>query len=107
MNLWPIVLVLAPIGAAVVAFKRGAKLLAAVFGMVALLPLWAVLSVIGLPLLLVAVAGAALLGWHRWTRSSATVTRWGARSRRKAGVASTLDVVRHARRAHQRDGLLE
>ncbi|RTL61603.1 MAG: type IV secretion system protein VirD4 [Pseudonocardiaceae bacterium] len=96
MNLWSIVLVLAPIGAAVVAFKRGAKLLAAVFGMVALLPLWAVLSVIGLPLLLVAVASAALLGWHRWTRSSATVTRWGARSRRKAGVASTLDVVRHA-----------
>ncbi|GAA4886410.1 type IV secretory system conjugative DNA transfer family protein [Pseudonocardia benzenivorans] len=96
MNLWSIVLVLAPIAAAVLAAKKGAKLLAVVFAVVALLPLWALLSVIGLPLLLVAAAGAALLGWHRWTRSSATVTRWGARSRRKAGVASTLDIVRHA-----------
>ncbi|MHA6795923.1 type IV secretory system conjugative DNA transfer family protein [Pseudonocardia bannensis] len=96
MNLWSIVLVVAPIAAAVVAAKKGAKLLAGVCGLVALLSLWAALSVIGLPLLLVASAMAVLVGWHRWTRSSSMVTRWGARARRKAGVASTLDVLRHA-----------
>lgn len=32
--------------------------------------------------------------WHRFSRTSATVARWGARSRRKSGVASTLDVAR-------------
>ncbi|MBN9113654.1 MAG: type IV secretory system conjugative DNA transfer family protein [Pseudonocardia sp.] len=96
MNLWSILLVAAPIVAAVVAFKRGAKLLGAVFAVVALLPLWALLSAVGLPLLMLAGIAAALVGWHRWTRSSSTVARWGARSRRKAGVASTLDIVRHA-----------
>ena len=36
----------------------------------------------------------ALVGWNRWSRTSATVTRWGSRSRRKAGVASTVDIAR-------------
>lgn len=42
---------------------------------------------------------AGLLGalvWHRWVRSAGIVTRWSARTRRKAGVASTLDIARHA-----------
>ncbi|ALE74380.1 hypothetical protein AD006_25280 [Pseudonocardia sp. EC080610-09] len=38
----------------------------------------------------------AAVGWHRWARTSSTITRWSARARRKASVASTLDVVRHA-----------
>ena len=38
----------------------------------------------------------AVVGWHRWSRTSATVTRWGARTRRKAGVASTFDIARVA-----------
>ena len=50
----------------------------------------------------VVAALAAVLVWHRWSRTSATVTRWSARSRRKAGVASTLDVVRHASAAAMR-----
>ena len=37
------------------------------------------------------VAGVA---WHRFSRTSATVTRWGARTRRKSGVASTFDIAR-------------
>jgi len=45
-------------------------------------------------LLLVVVAVAAVVVWHRRTRTSTTVTRWGATSRRKAGVASTLDIAR-------------
>ena len=34
------------------------------------------------------------LAWHRFSRTSATVTRWGARTRRKSGVASTFDIAR-------------
>jgi type IV secretion system protein VirD4 len=44
--------------------------------------------------LLAAGAVAALVLWHRWQRTAATVNRWGRRSRRKSGVASTLDVLR-------------
>src|SRR5581483_2524125 len=43
----------------------------------------------------IALVGAALVGavvWHRWLRTSATVNRWGARARRKSGVASSLDI---------------
>jgi len=38
----------------------------------------------------------------RFTRTSATVARWGARSRRKAGVASTVDIARVASTAAMR-----
>lgn len=49
------------------------------------------------PLLTLPVlAAGGLLVWHRCTHTAATVTRWGARSRRKHGVASTLDIARHA-----------
>jgi type IV secretion system protein VirD4 len=41
----------------------------------------------------VAVLGAAVL-LQRRARSASTVSRWGERARRKAGVASTLDVLR-------------
>ena len=49
------------------------------------LPLWLLAALV---LLAVGVA------WHRFSRTSATVTRWGARTRRKSGVASTWDVAR-------------
>ena len=47
------------------------------------------------------VIGAVLVitsavAWHRFTRTSARVVRRGERSRRKQGVASTLDVLRYA-----------
>ena len=38
--------------------------------------------------------GLAAVVWLRWTRTASTVSRWGARSRRKSGVASTLDIAR-------------
>ncbi|MGQ0480002.1 MAG: type IV secretory system conjugative DNA transfer family protein [Pseudonocardia sp.] len=47
----------------------------------------------------IAVSLAGLVGavvWHRWARTSATVTRWGSRIRRKSGVASSLDIARFA-----------
>ncbi|MDN5933398.1 MAG: TraM recognition domain-containing protein, partial [Pseudonocardia sp.] len=44
----------------------------------------------------VGVLAAAVVGWlwYRHGRTMATVTRWGASSRRKAGVASSSDIVR-------------
>ena len=50
-------------------------------------------------LLILAVAVLVLAGvlvWMRRTGTASTVTRWGARSRRKAGVASTVDIARVA-----------
>jgi len=55
-----------------------------------------VLTVVAPWLAAVVAAGLGLVGWVRFSRTSATVTRWGARSRRKAGVASTLDIARVA-----------
>lgn len=49
----------------------------------------------------VVIGGAALL-WYRVNRSAATVSRWGARHRRKEGVASTLDIARIASAAAMR-----
>ncbi|MCM3846325.1 type IV secretory system conjugative DNA transfer family protein [Pseudonocardia sp. DR1-2] len=83
-------------GGALLAFSRGARGLAAGLAAVALLPAATIVTTLSWPAL-VAVAGlAAVIVWHRWTRSSATVSRWASRSRRKVGVASSLDIVRHA-----------
>jgi type IV secretion system protein VirD4 len=38
--------------------------------------------------------GLGTMAWVRWTRTASTVSRWGARSRRKSGVASTVDIAR-------------
>jgi type IV secretory pathway TraG/TraD family ATPase VirD4 len=56
-----------------------------------------VLTTVVKPLLTVAVlVCAAAVAYHRWGHTAKVVTRWGARSRRKHGVASTLDIARHA-----------
>ncbi len=49
---------------------------------------WATLVLAGLAVLL------AMVWWLRSGRTMATVTRWGAALRRKAGVASSLDIAR-------------
>jgi len=55
------------------------------------------------PVLTLLAAAALGVGcWLRWSRTAATVTRWGARSRRKAGVASTVDIARVASAAAMR-----
>lgn len=46
---------------------------------------WALLTVVGV-----------LIGWQWAARSAVVVTRWSARTRRKSGVASTTDLLRHA-----------
>lgn len=84
------------VAAAWISWRRGARLLATGFGLFALLPAvnfvrstpWWVLALLAAP--------TGLWIWHRHGRTSATVVRWGARSRRKAGVASTTDILRVA-----------
>src|SRR4051794_18255568 len=54
------------------------------------------------PAIVLVVLVVALAAWVRSGRTAATVTRWGARARRKAGVASPLDVLRGASSATMR-----
>ncbi len=82
--------------AAWIAWRRGARFVAIGFGAFSILPAmtfveetpWWVLALLAVPV--------ALWLWHRHGRTSATVVRWSARTRRKAGVASTTDIVRVA-----------
>lgn len=57
-------------------------------------------SLIALAALLAVLAG--VLVWLRRGGTASTVTRWGARSRRKTGVASTVDIARRASAAAMR-----
>ncbi|GAA4895687.1 type IV secretory system conjugative DNA transfer family protein [Actinomycetospora straminea] len=84
------------VGATAVQLLRGARRSALVCASVALLPAITLVQALSWPVLLVAAAVLALVGWHRWSRSRSIVSRWSARSRRRAGVASSLDVARHA-----------
>ena len=93
------VLLLAVLAAAgvltVVAAERGQYTRAAAAGAAVVVAGWW-LAVVA-PLLTAGLAAAAVaVGWVRWTRPASTVSRWGARSRRKVGVASTLDIARLA-----------
>ncbi|MFP5023516.1 type IV secretory system conjugative DNA transfer family protein [Pseudonocardia phyllosphaerae] len=82
--------------AAVWALSRGSRALAAGLGAVALFPAVTVVAALSWPVLVVVAALVAAVVAVRWSRSAATVTRWSRRSRRKVGVASVLDIVRHA-----------
>ncbi|MDQ1675711.1 MAG: type secretion system protein VirD4, partial [Actinomycetota bacterium] len=55
-----------------------------------------VVALLRAPVLVAVGAGVpvVLVWWQRWHRTAATVNRWGRRSRRKSGVASTLDLLR-------------
>ncbi|GAA4757770.1 type IV secretory system conjugative DNA transfer family protein [Actinomycetospora chibensis] len=75
---------------------RGAIRQALVCGAFTSLPATTLVQALPWPVWVIAGAVLLLLGWHRWSRSRATVLRWSARSRRRAGVASSLDVARHA-----------
>lgn len=76
--------------------RRGAWGMALMCAGASLLPAITLIKQIGWPLLLGAAVLIAGLVWHRWSRTAATVTRWGARTRRKSGVASSLDIARTA-----------
>jgi type IV secretion system protein VirD4 len=84
------------VGGAWIAWKRGVMPWAIGLGLAAVVPALTLLR--QLPWWAYALAGlvAVGVGWHRLSRSAAVVSRWSGRSRRKAGVASTWDIARHA-----------
>ncbi|MEU7813879.1 TraM recognition domain-containing protein [Pseudonocardia sp. NPDC049154] len=96
MTYSPVLLCLLLAIGAVAVWVRGSRGLAVIVAACAVLPGW--WSVRHLPFWVLLVPGALLVawGWHRWSRTSAKVTRWGARSRRKSGVASSVDIARVA-----------
>jgi type IV secretion system protein VirD4 len=82
-------------GGAWIAWRRGSKGLPVCLAGFALLPAVTLAKQLtwwtALPLL------AVLAGWRLfWSRSESVVTRWGARTRRKSGVASSVDIFRKA-----------
>jgi type IV secretion system protein VirD4 len=77
-----------------VTWRRGARPLAVGCALGAALFGWSlVLSSHPVVVLVLALLLGAL-GWHRYGRTMATVTRWGSSARRKAGVASSTDIAR-------------
>ena len=84
------VLLLALLAAAgvamVVAAERGQYTRAAAAGAAVVVAGWW-LAVVAPLLTATLAAAAAVIGWVRFTRTQGTVSRWGARSRRKSGVA--------------------
>jgi len=84
------------VAAAWIAWRRGARVIAAVIALFALLPTMTLLRELPWPAYLVLVAALVGFGWHRHARSAGVVTRWSAGNRRKSGVASTLDIARTA-----------
>ncbi|SFN30152.1 Type IV secretory system Conjugative DNA transfer [Pseudonocardia ammonioxydans] len=83
-------------GGAVLALARGARALAVGLAAVAVLPAATIVTALSWPALAAVVGLAGVFVWHRWSRSSATVSRWASRTRRKAGVASGVDIACHA-----------
>jgi type IV secretion system protein VirD4 len=84
------------VAAAVIAWRRGVRGVAAVLVLLAVLPAVTLLRQLPWPALPAFALLAGVVGWNRWARTAGTVTRWSARSRRKAGVASSVDVARLA-----------
>ncbi|WP_181780104.1 type IV secretory system conjugative DNA transfer family protein [Pseudonocardia pini] len=87
-------LLLALVAGALLAWARRARGIALGLGLLALLPTLTILRALPWPLLLVPAIGLLVFLRYRWTRSASVVSRWGARSRRKSGVASSVDIVR-------------
>ena len=89
------VLILAVLdGSTVWTWQRGSRAMALVLALVATLPAVTLARALPWPVLVVVGLVLAVVVWNRWSRTSATVTRLGSRSRRKAGVASTVDIAR-------------
>ncbi|GAA3249514.1 hypothetical protein GCM10017691_60630 [Pseudonocardia petroleophila] len=92
----PALLLTALVAVALIAWRRGAYGVAAGAGLFAALPAVTLMRQLTWPVYLAVGVLGAVVVWHRWARSASIVTRWSARTRRKAGVASTADIVRHA-----------
>ena len=96
MNAATVLILACLVGGAMWSWQRGSRAMALVFVLVAALPALTLARALPWPALVIIGVLLAVAGWNRWARTSATVTRWGARSRRKAGVASGVDIARVA-----------
>jgi type IV secretory pathway TraG/TraD family ATPase VirD4 len=96
VNLASLFLLIPLVVGAGIAWRRGARRAAAGMAAFALLPAMTFVASLAWPGVLIVIVLAVVLVWHRWARSSAIVTRWSARTRRKAGVASGIDIARRA-----------
>ncbi len=83
-------------GGAVLAWRMRARPVAVGLGAVSVLPAMTLAQQLTWPMLLPVAALAAAGVWWQWSRSESVVTRWGNRSRRRSGVASSLDIARKA-----------
>jgi len=93
MNLGTLVLAAGLAAGAWLAWKAYARRWAVGLGSASVLPTVTVVEQITWPVLAGVAGLVGVVAWHRWARTSATVTRWGDRIRRKSGVASTWDIV--------------
>ncbi|MGE0136087.1 MAG: type IV secretion system protein VirD4, partial [Dehalococcoidia bacterium] len=94
MNPSTLLVLAALVAGTMIAWRRGARAAAVGLGAAAVLPALTLIKQSDPWLLALFVAALAAVSWLRWSRSEATVTRWGARIRRKSGVASSLDIAR-------------
>ncbi|MDT0348137.1 type IV secretory system conjugative DNA transfer family protein [Pseudonocardia charpentierae] len=84
----------AAVASVVLAWRRRAWLVTVGLALFALYPTGQLVDRTPVWLLVAIVVLTVVVAWHRFFRTSATVTRWGARIRRKSGVASTFDIAR-------------
>ncbi|MBW0091517.1 TraM recognition domain-containing protein [Pseudonocardia sp. KRD-184] len=94
MNVFLLLVVL--VVAAAVLWRRGSRAYALLCVLLAGFPALTLLRQLPWWAYPIAAVLAAAAGWHHLSRSAALVTRWSGESRRKAGVASTFDILRHA-----------
>ena len=89
-----ILILVALVAAAPIAWRLGRRGLGFLLGAIAVLPAITLARQVPVWVLVALAALAVVFGVHHMSRTSATVTRWGSRIRRKVGVASTLDIIR-------------
>ncbi|GAA1858174.1 hypothetical protein GCM10009836_42940 [Pseudonocardia ailaonensis] len=97
-----LILLVCTVIACVLAWRKGARVIAVAAAGFAVLVLWRLAGEVGWGYVAVGLVFIGALGWHRWSRTSSRVVRWGARSRRKSGVASSVDIARVASGAAMR-----
>ncbi len=89
-------------------WRRGARGIGFVIGLCAFVLAVGVLRELPWPAYVAASAVLLTAGWHRYARSAGVVTRFAARTRRRAGVASAIEIWRNAsvRAMRRRTGIV-
>ena len=94
MSTGTVVMLVVLVASSALLWRYGRRMEAVAAGAMALVPGSIVVQAVSWPLVAAMAALVLVVLLVRRTRTSALVSRWGARSRRKDGVASTADIVR-------------